>query len=253
MLPKFVICGVEHSGTTLLSEIFRQVDGLDAGFEVGVLLTDNPREFRNYHPFIDQMPEGWGLTEEDLDYICDTDSFETFYERLYERSKVIKKPCEIFDKTPRYAWALDTVMEKYNGKFICTYKDPRALVWSNYKRYAKQNEDFIRWVEDNLPTFKRYWLKIYNNYQKFKNNNNVRLISLEDLTLNTKNVLKDLFDFIEVHFKLDYLFLSKPRYSHVRADYISIKIAFEYRYNLKKEEMKIIEEYFRDLAEWFYE
>jgi len=25
MLPKFVICGVEHSGTTLLSEIFRQI------------------------------------------------------------------------------------------------------------------------------------------------------------------------------------------------------------------------------------
>ncbi len=91
MMPKFVIGGVEHSGTTLLSDIFRQVPGLDSGFEVGVLLCNTPKEFRTFKPFIDQMPAGWGLTEEDLDYICDTDSFQDFYERLYEKSQIIKK------------------------------------------------------------------------------------------------------------------------------------------------------------------
>lgn len=252
MLPKFVICGVEHSGTTLLSEIFRQVEKIDAGFEVGVLLVDNPREFRNYHPFIDQMPEGWGLTEEDLDYICDTDSFEEFYERLYERSRIIKKPCEIFDKTPRYAWALDKCMEKYNGKYICTYKDPRALVWSNFKRYHK-NENFMKWIEANATEFKLYWLQIYENYQKFKERNNVFIVSLEEIALNPKNTIKNIFDFVGIPFKLDYLFLSNPRYYQVRAGYINYEIVFEYKYHLGKEEIIIIENYFKELEEWFYE
>ena len=39
---RFIICGPEHSGTTLISDIFRQVPGLDSGFEVGVLLADTP-------------------------------------------------------------------------------------------------------------------------------------------------------------------------------------------------------------------
>ena len=47
----FVICGVEHSGTTLISEIFRQVPMLDSGFETGVLLSETPSQFLQEMPF----------------------------------------------------------------------------------------------------------------------------------------------------------------------------------------------------------
>ncbi|MEM4757844.1 MAG: sulfotransferase [Nanopusillaceae archaeon] len=256
MMPKFVIGGVEHSGTTLLSDIFRQVPGLDSGFEVGVLLCNTPREFRNFEPFINQMPEGWGVTEEDLDYICDTDSFQEFYNRLYERSKIIKKPCEIFDKTPRYAWGIEKCISNYpDGKYILTYKDPRALVYSNYKRFGKilKFEDFL---EESLPKIRRYWKKIYENYQKIKRGEikgEFMIVSLEEITFNTKNTLHKLFDFVGLKFDLDFLLLKDLRYRHTRTDYISAKIVLEYKLNLNKEQIKLIEEYLKDLEEWFYD
>ncbi len=256
MLPKFVICGVEHSGTTLLSDIFRQVENIDSGFEVGVLLCNTPREFRTFKPFIDQIPAGWGVKEEDLDYICDTDSFEEFYDRLYEKSTVIQKPCEIFDKTPRYAWGLEKALQNYGGKYICTYKDPRALVWSNFKRY-KKTMSWDEWFKEYAPKLKRYWLKIYNNYQKVKKgelgNGNIEIVSLEDLTFNTRNTVERLFEFVGIPFKLDYLVLKNLRYRHTRADYVSAKIALEYKLNLSPEQIRQIEEYFKELKGWFYD
>jgi len=254
MLPEFVICGVEHSGTTLLSDIFRQVEGLDAGFEVGVLLCNSPREFKDFHPFVDQIYKGWGITQEDLNYICDTDSFEEFYERLYEKSKVIRKPCKIFDKTPRYAWGLEQCIKNFQGKYIFTYKDPRALVYSNYKRY-KEGKDFEEWLEHFVPKAKKYWLKIYENYRRVKQGEfkNVLVVSLEEITFNTRNTLEKIFDFVGLQFKLDYLLLKNLRYHHTRADYISAKIVLEYRLNLSKEQIKKIEELVKELEEWFYD
>ncbi|WP_161936190.1 sulfotransferase family protein [Thermodesulfovibrio aggregans] len=256
-MPKFVIGGVEHSGTTLLSDIFRQVPGLDSGFEVGVLLCNTPKEFRTFKPFIDQMPAGWGLTEEDLDYICDTDSFQDFYERLYEKSQIIKKPCEIFDKTPRYAWGIEKCISNYpDGKYILTYKDPRALFYSNYKRYG-ENVNFKDFIENNLPKSIKYWLKIYENYQKIKKEEikgNFLIVSLEEITFDCRKTLEKIFEFVGLEFNLDYLLLRNLRYRHTRADYISAKIALEYRFKLKKEEIKIItQELGGILNEWFYE
>lgn len=33
MQPTLVICGLEHTGTTLISELFRQIPHIDSGFE----------------------------------------------------------------------------------------------------------------------------------------------------------------------------------------------------------------------------
>jgi len=256
MIPEFIICGVEHSGTTLLSDIFRQVPNLDAGFEVGVLLCKTPKEFRNFEPYATQLLEGWGLKKEDLDYICDTYSFEEFYERLYERSTILKKPCKIFDKTPRYAWGLQECLNKYNGKYICTYKDPRALVWSNYKRY-KGKKDWDEWFEEFIPKLKKYWKRIYSNYNKVRQrklgNSNIFIVSLEELTLNTRNTIENIFEFVGIPFKLDYLLLKNLRYPHTRADYISVKVTFEYKYYLSRNQIRQIEEELSEFKEWFYE
>ncbi|MEO0927718.1 MAG: hypothetical protein AAFY63_17790, partial [Cyanobacteria bacterium J06643_13] len=78
MALKFVICGLEHSGTTLLSDIFRQIKGLDSGFEVGVLLSELPRNFSKVQPFYKNMMGGWQIEKDTLENICDTDSFTEF-------------------------------------------------------------------------------------------------------------------------------------------------------------------------------
>ena len=40
-----LVCGFEHSGTTLVSEILRQHPQLDSGFEGGFLLNNEAKEF----------------------------------------------------------------------------------------------------------------------------------------------------------------------------------------------------------------
>ncbi|TVS07098.1 MAG: hypothetical protein EA413_01985, partial [Cyanobium sp. PLM2.Bin73] len=62
----FIICGLEHSGTTLGSDLFRQVPGCDSGFECGVLLCTTPRDFAGNQPFYQNMLAGWKITEGDL-------------------------------------------------------------------------------------------------------------------------------------------------------------------------------------------
>ncbi len=159
MIPKFVICGVEHSGTTLLSDLFRQVHGLDSGFEVGVLLCDSPKEFRHFEPFITNMKSGWGITDEQLDYICDVETFVEFYVRLKEASSIIDKNSEIFDKTPRYFHSLSKCIQKVECNFIATYKDPRSIVYSDFKRVKVKN--FYKWYEQYKLAKLRYLSRIY--------------------------------------------------------------------------------------------
>ncbi len=113
MALKFVICGLEHSGTTLLSDIFRQVPGLDSGFEVGVLLCDSPRQFPRRQPFYKHMRPGWKISPEDLQRCCAVDTVGEFYAELHRRSGVLKEgTIDIFDKTPRYFWDIPRYYEK---------------------------------------------------------------------------------------------------------------------------------------------
>ena len=96
----FLICGLEHSGTTMASDLFREHPEVDSGFECGVLLCDNPSDFLTLTPFRNHMAVGWGINEEDLTYACQAVNFDGFYERLFERSSIIqtKKPKFVFDK-----------------------------------------------------------------------------------------------------------------------------------------------------------
>ena len=66
----FLICGLEHSGTTMASDLFREHPEVDSGFECGVLLCDNPSDFLTLTPFRNHMAVGWGINEEDLTYAC---------------------------------------------------------------------------------------------------------------------------------------------------------------------------------------
>lgn len=70
MQPKFAICGLEHTGTTLVSELFRQVPRVDSGFECGVFLGENPAAFKGLEPFYQNMCDGWGISVEELEECC---------------------------------------------------------------------------------------------------------------------------------------------------------------------------------------
>jgi hypothetical protein len=251
---KFVICGIEHSGTTLISDLFRQIDGVDAGFEVGVLLSASPRAFRTLQPFAENMLKGWQLHPKELDHCCDTDDLEVFYGRLLKASKAVKPgTTTTFDKTPRYLIGLDACMQKVNVPFIVSYKDPRAIVHSDFVR-AKA-ESFDAWFGQYAPTKLRYMNGLYNQYKSALGRSDSRacLVALENLCLDARRACDLMFSHAGFEFRTKYLVLENLRYEHNRSTSISVSIPFEYKKAFSSDVQRRIRDTFASCADWFYD
>jgi hypothetical protein len=241
----FVICGVEHSGTTLISELFRQVPGVDAGFEVGVLLSPSPRRFLQEEPYTSAMPRGWTISPDQLAFCCDTDSFDEFYRRLKSVSLVLKESTlRIFDKTPRYLAYLESCLKKVSVPFIITYKDPRAIVYSDFRRSGAA--DFDAWF-DYYAAFKAGYLKQLYDCSRSKGARSRRVlhVSLEHLCLHPKSASEAMFAHCGQEFSLRYLLFNQ-------ATSISPGLPFQYLDALSKRQQNMIAERFGQLDHWFY-
>jgi hypothetical protein len=251
MLPSFLICGPEHSGTTLLSDIFRQTSKYDSGFECGVLLADSPSAFRSMEPFVSNIKRGWKIGSEDLDYVCAADNFEKFYSRLVERSSLGLKR-NIFDKTPRYLVKLSDVRAKIDKPIFICYKDPRSIVASDFIR--SQDENFDVWFEQYCNKKKIYMTRLYENYMRVKNASirDCYLVRLEDLCLDTKRTLNEIFKVIDEVFDLRYLNFENVRYRHNKSQSIATNIPFNYYKILTKNQLLKIEREFALFDDWFY-
>lgn len=248
----FVICGVEHSGTTLISDLFRQAPQFDAGFEVGVLLCPTPRAFPELDPFADNLLDGWGINAADRDYCCDTDQYDIFYDRLKERSGVLRnKSVRIFDKTPRYFEHLGACLDRFPGPFIASYKDPRAIVCSDFKRSG--TDDFFAWL-DGYRDEKLYYLQdIYHQHQNEEANDRVHFVALEELAFRPEASVQTLFAHVGADFNPDYLVMKHLRYEHTRANTITPGIVMEYEDILTADQIHAIEDAFADLEAWFFD
>ena len=249
-----VICGIEHSGTTLVSDLFRQVPGMDAGFECGVLLCDSPRTFPDRQPFFGNMLGGWGIDEDALKQCCETDDFAEFYASLASRSTLLRENTScIFDKTPRYLLQLTDCLSRVPVPFVCTYKDPRAIVYSDFMRANPSS--FEEWYDHYRTPKRRYMRELYSQMTMRSDDRRGRVltVSLEELCLDTRNMLERIFSFVRLPFSLDYLLIENRRHAHNRADSVSARIAFEYRLGLTQAQTTVIEQDFSAFAAWFYD
>jgi Sulfotransferase family len=153
---KVVVCGYERGGTSLIAELLRQHPALDGGFEGGFLLGKKPRDFLSALPYRSNVKAGWGVTEEELRHICDTDSWQELYRRLREKAtELTDKSVWLFDKTPKYMEVLPGVLRKIpHVPCIVVVRDPRAVLWSWAKRSGLEVET---WRGEQLkPSCKRY-------------------------------------------------------------------------------------------------
>lgn len=251
MTCRFIVCGVEHSGTTLVSDLFRQIDGLDSGFEVGVLMSDRPADFLNLQPFASNMLEGWDISQAEFEDACSQSTADEFYGKLKEVSPLISpETLYIFDKTPRYLSQLSACLKKTDKPFIACYKDPRATVFSDYKR--SKATDFYTWYEEYLPGKLRYLKRCYREYELNKDNARVAFISLEELALNAKNSMNRLFEHVDFEFNLNYVIMSDIRFKNTHGNSVSIPIAFAYLNKFDQKMQGTIERDFSDLSDWFY-
>lgn len=249
---KFLICGLEHTGTTLISDLFRQVPHLDSGFECGVLLRNSPTEFRHLEPFFSHMKAGWGLTDADLDGCCDAPDFPDFYARLMAASTTISSDTHaIFDKTPRYLSELTSVLRRCDCPVLISHKDPRAIVCSDFKR--AQTADFDSWYDGYRQAKLRYVRTCYKEFITHAGSPRVATVGLEDLAMNARATMERMFAHVGETFNLGYAIIDTLRYANVRNRTVPADIAFEYKSKLSVAAQARIMEDFRQFDAWVYE
>ncbi|KIN75410.1 sulfotransferase [Sulfitobacter guttiformis] len=247
----FVVCGLEHTGTTLISDLFRQVEGIDSGFEGGVLLRSSPNEFRDLQPFATNMLKGWGITQEQLDHCCDADDFDTFYMRLAEASTVINANTNrIFDKTPRYLSELSKVLERCDCPVLVSYKDPRAIVCSDFKR--AKTDDFDTWYDSYRGPKLRYMTSCYEQFAMHTGTARVKAIGLENLAMNARNSMEEMFAHVGETFKIEHAIIDSLRYKNVRNKTVSADIVFEYKGILSHRDQDRVLNDFAVCEQWIY-
>jgi hypothetical protein len=253
-----VVCGFEHSGTTLISEILRQHPRLDSGFEGGFLLNQEAKQFLNCEPYYTNLKGGWGVSDEDLQYICNVETWRELYQRLRERSSVIKsKTTWLFDKTPRYMQKLDHVLKQVPGvPCVVIYKDFRALMWSSFKRNGKGKGLTIEeWYEKIFPLTCHYTLSCARGWKQAIENGleeRILLVRYEKLCTDKTKVSQQIFEFLGLEFDESYLSFEKPRYRHVYGKEVSTNYLTEYTQHLPEKICQEIVEKTAEFKDWLW-
>lgn len=251
MVLKFLICGLEHTGTTLISDLFRQVPGLDSGFECGVLMDTTPAGFRDRQPFARNMLDGWGITQAQFEHCCAAPDFAEFYTRLLAASTVLDPGTTgIFDKTPRYLAHLDAVLARSDVPVVISHKDPRAIVCSDFKRAG--TDDFDAWYDGYRAAKLRYVQGCYDQFIAHADMPRVTTVGLEDLAMNARATMERMFAHAGYPFELGYAIIDKMRYENVRNNTVSADIAFEYKTRLNQAAQDRIMADFSRFTAWVY-
>lgn len=189
---KVIVTGMEHSGTTFLSQLITVNSSLiNSGFECGILLSESPRKFYEVEPFYEWLCRedlGWALTEEQRKYICETDTYDEFYSRLIKTSSLFKagEPY-VLDKTPAYCYYLSGIINKMPGVPILIIMKDIELMWHSY---LNRNLSFEYFVE-NFLKFKASLLEVLPHKQ-------IKIIKLEDIESYNLEKIKDIFSFINL-------------------------------------------------------
>lgn len=221
-----VLTGMEHSGTTFLARSLCQLPDLESGFECGVLLGDSPREFRRFEPYYSWMmvtprTGHWGLSREELEHCCDTDSFDEFYDRVHRTSLICDGASQLIDKTPRYVYSLDRVINNTDVPVLITNKDIRLLYWSCKKRVPGWRRR-LTWI--HLPAFARRYLLYRKNVRRWLESSRVMIVPHTELARAPDETMAKVCRFLGVEWDA-----AKPiewKYRPIREDYdVEVELA----------------------------
>lgn len=252
---QFIICGLEHSGTTLASELFRQHPNCDSGFECGVLLRESPREFPKLSPFYENMIGGWGLQPSELAAACNENSFEGFYQAVIANSSILKPKNArvIFDKTPRYITRIEWILSSTTLPIIAMIKDPRAIALSDFNRSEASAETIDAWYEGWMPKKIKYMRAAYKGYLNAWSNDRCIVVRLEEMCLNTRPTLEKMFAHVGIEPSLSFLNLANKRYGNTKGTTIDATSCFLFSKLLPARIQNRITEDFSEFNQWFYD
>ena len=146
---------------------------------------------------------------------------------------------------------MEQVAQRSSAPIIVVYKDPRASVFSDFKR-AKET-DFATWFDSYAPQKLAYMRRCYAGYQHGKTlPSRVASFSLEDLCFSAVKTAKSLFSHLDLEFELNYLLMEKLRYKNTRAKYVSAPVVLEYMQHLNARDCDLISRAFSEFEDWFF-
>jgi len=238
-----IICGFERSGTTVVAELLRQHPKIDGRFECGFLLAKNPADFLYFEGYVKNL-EFWGVTREDIAYICQAENWAEAYRRLLERSNI---NVWLYDKTPRYMPYLRMVMAKVEVPCITTVRDPRAVYWSYKKRIETDLKEFC----DSYIWYARAWKTTVEQYPE-----RLLLVRHEQLCTEPVRESRRIYDFLGLEFRPEYILLQESAYNtyiYRSGGGISPETIHEYRGNITAEVEDYILEQTSEFACWHWE
>ena len=189
---KVIVTGMEHSGTTFLSRLIVENSSLiNSGFECGVLLSETPEKFSEIEPFYEWLCNdelGWALTEEQRSFICQTQSYNEFYNRLFSTCSIFKNGEQfLLDKTPAYSYILPDIIKKVPDVPVLVVLKDIELLWHSYKKRNFPFEDFV----ERFLRFKKSLLDVLPN-------KNVKIVKLEQIANYDAEQIDDIFSFINL-------------------------------------------------------
>ncbi|MGF1497020.1 MAG: sulfotransferase [Elainellaceae cyanobacterium] len=250
-----LICGYERGGTTLISEILRQHPHIYSGFECGFLLSDRPADFPSLQPYCDLLKAGWLISDANLDYICQANSWIEVYRRLAERSPMVEdKSAWIFDKTPKYMRFLNQVLNKMPGiPCILIVRDPRAVIHS----WARRSPDIQQWLTTQLQVHcDRYaaYARGYTDALQQGQGSRILRIQYEALCQNSLSEVKKIFEFLNFDFDPTYLtFDYGGKFANLYGDTVSVEYLQRYQQDFSEETCQQILAATQEAQDWFWE
>ncbi len=253
---KTIVCGYERGGTTLINEILRSHPRMDSGFECGFLLAPSPRDYlkAGYRDFNGSLiKNGWGITQEELeDYICDTDSWETVYRRLREKSRVVEnKSVMLFDKTPKYLERLDQVMGRIPSiPCIVIAKEAKGVIWSWIKRSDSSIDAAIR--DEQLKAYANRYISYYKGFERALPlfSDRILLVHYHKLCAHPVREVKRIFKFLKMPFSRNVMQF-QSNYG-VHGSKISKEYMNEHERHLPKQTLARIDE-LTEKADWGFD
>jgi len=245
-----IVCGYERGGTTLVSEILRQHPQLNSGFEGGLLFSDDPHDFRTNEPYLTSLKISWGVSDDDLAYICDGTDWQDVYRRLLARSTKVDSEY-IFDKTPRYMEYLSDVLARVNVPCIAIVRDPRALFFSWAKRSGISIDDWSRHhLRGAISRYQRYGRGLNSALQAYSQR--VLVIQYESLCENPVVESEKIMKSIGLDFDPAFVQFASPQ-KNIHEKNVSSKYISEYQDHFNNEVCETIISRLKEFENWFWD
>jgi hypothetical protein len=244
-----IVCGYERGGTTLVSEILRQHPKINSGFEGGLLFSDNPHDFRSLEPYVTSLKISWGVSDEDLKYICDGVDWQDVYKRLLEKSTKVDSEY-VFDKTPRYMEFLSDVLARVDVPCIAIVRDPRALFFSWAKRSGISIDDWSRLhLSAAIERYERYGRGLQN--ALVSNPQGILVVQYEFLCINPVIESEKIMKFIGVDFDPTFVQFASPQ-KNIHERNVSSKYISEYQHHFDDKVCRKIKSKLKKFEDWFW-